>query len=67
MCGRYTLTRTGEKEFIERFGETEFGKLKIVPRFNIAPSQSVLAISKSSTKTTCDFLKWGYIQAGQKT
>lgn len=66
MCGRYSLTRIGEKEFIERFGIGEFGELKTVPRFNIAPSQSVMAVVQFAGKSSCEFLKWGYIPSWAK-
>jgi putative SOS response-associated peptidase YedK len=44
----------------------DFGELGSVPRFNIAPSQDILTIFQLAGKTSCEFLKWGYIPSWAK-
>jgi putative SOS response-associated peptidase YedK len=58
MCGRFTLTRSGE-EVAEAFGLDQAPE--IVPRYNIAPSQPVLAVRQLAPEAarTCALLRWG--------
>ncbi len=63
MCGRFTLT-VDPAELQEQFEGTSFPE-KFAPRFNIAPSQPVLAISNDGRKTA-DFLLWGLIPSWAK-
>jgi putative SOS response-associated peptidase YedK len=58
MCGRFTLT-VDPAELQEKFGEYTFPK-HFAPRFNIAPSQPVLAIPNDE-KFKVDFFVWGLI------
>jgi putative SOS response-associated peptidase YedK len=58
MCGRFTLT-VDPAELQDIFGEYVF-PTKFAPRFNIAPSQPVLAIPNDE-KNTADFFIWGLI------
>lgn len=58
MCGRFTLT-VDPADLQEKFGEYTFPK-KFAPRFNIAPSQPVLAIPNDE-KFKADFFVWGLI------
>ncbi|HUG34117.1 MAG TPA: SOS response-associated peptidase [Anaerolineales bacterium] len=58
MCGRFTLT-VDPAELQEKFGEYTFPK-KFAPRFNIAPTQPVLAIPNDD-KFKADFFVWGLI------
>jgi len=58
MCGRFTLT-VDPAELEERFGNYTFPK-KFAPRFNIAPTQPVLAIPNND-KFKADFFVWGLI------
>lgn len=58
MCGRFTLT-VDPSELQEKFGQYTFPK-KFSPRFNIAPSQPVLAIPNDE-KFKADFFVWGLI------
>lgn len=58
MCGRFSLTeeiynlkRQFEFEFLEEFG----------PRYNIAPSQMVLAIGQNKGARKGAYLKWGLV------
>jgi len=58
MCGRFTLT-VDPAELQEKFGGYVFPK-KFAPRFNIAPTQPVLAIPNDE-KFRADFFVWGLI------
>ncbi len=44
MCGRYTLTNPDPKRLRLRFGIDEPFEFDERPRFNIAPTDSVLAV-----------------------
>lgn len=60
MCGRFTLT-VDPSELQEKFGNYTFpARAKFAPRFNIAPSQPVLAIPNDE-KFRADFFVWGLI------
>jgi putative SOS response-associated peptidase YedK len=63
MCGRFTLT-VDPAELQDRFGEYDFPK-KFAPRFNIAPTQPVLAIPNDG-KNKADFFVWGLIPSWSK-
>lgn len=60
MCGRYTL-RTPPAELAEFFGL--FREPDVRPRYNIAPTQSVLAIrfDENATPREPVLLRWGLI------
>ncbi len=58
MCGRFTLT-VNPADLKDAFNEYIFPP-KFGPRFNIAPSQPVLAIPNDE-KNTADFFTWGLI------
>jgi putative SOS response-associated peptidase YedK len=62
MCGRFALTidPADLQEFAEYTLPTKFA-----PRFNIAPTQPVLAIPNDGTKTA-DFFVWGLIPSWAK-
>ncbi len=62
MCGRFTLTVDPaelQDTFRDTIGETIFPK-KFAPRFNLAPSQPVLAIPNDGLHKA-DFFVWGLI------
>ena len=63
MCGRFTLT-VDPAELQDQFEGISFPE-KYAPRFNIAPSQPVLAIPNDGTKMA-DFLLWGLIPSWAK-
>lgn len=63
MCGRFTLT-IDPAELQEKYGNTEFPQ-KFAPRFNIAPSQPVLAIPNDG-QNKADFFVWGLIPSWAK-
>ena len=58
MCGRFTLT-VDPSQLQEAFGDFTF-PTQFAPRFNIAPSQPVLAIPNDA-KNKADFFSWGLI------
>ena len=58
MCGRLTLT-VNPDELEKTFSEYTFPS-KFAPRFNIAPTQPVLAIPNDD-KNEADFFVWGLI------
>jgi putative SOS response-associated peptidase YedK len=63
MCGRFTLV-AGEEELQAQFEGIEF-PTKFAPRYNIAPSQPVLAIPNDGTHTAGFFI-WGLIPSWAK-
>ena len=58
MCGRFTLT-VDPAEALDTFSNYSFPE-KFAPRFNIAPTQPILAIPNDD-KFTADFFIWGLI------
>ena len=59
MCGRFTLTTTA-RGLAEEF-EVEIDK-SLSPRYNIAPSQPILAIGQNETnQRILDVMQWGLI------
>ncbi len=63
MCGRFTLT-VDPAQLQDAFGDYIFPD-QFAPRFNIAPSQPVLAIPNNG-KNTADFFMWGLIPSWSK-
>jgi len=63
MCGRFTLT-VDPAELQEAFAGYSFPS-KFAPRFNIAPSQPVLAIPNDG-RNAADFFVWGLIPSWSK-
>jgi putative SOS response-associated peptidase YedK len=63
MCGRFTLT-VDPAELKEKFPGTEFPP-QFAPRFNIAPSQPILAIPNDG-QNRADFFVWGLIPSWAK-
>src|ERR1700722_988753 len=58
MCGRFTL-RTSPRLVAETFGLPDAPDF--LPRFNVAPTQSVLAIRARDGVRSASFLRWGLI------
>jgi putative SOS response-associated peptidase YedK len=66
MCGRFTLTATIE-EIMDRFEVQSFLEQEYYsPSYNIAPSQSVLAVINDGKSNRMGFLKWGLIPTWTK-
>ena len=63
MCGRFTLT-VDPAEIADTFGSFTF-PIQFAPRYNIAPSQPVLAIPNDA-KNKADFFIWGLIPSWAK-
>ncbi len=63
MCGRFTLT-VDPAELQDAFQNYNFPD-QFAPRFNIAPTQPVLAIPNNG-KNTADFFLWGLIPSWSK-
>lgn len=63
MCGRFTLT-VDPAELQDAFGDYIFPE-HFAPRFNIAPTQPVLAIPNDG-KNKADFFLWGLIPSWSK-
>jgi putative SOS response-associated peptidase YedK len=63
MCGRFCLTANPE-ELEEIFAGFTFPE-QFAPRFNIAPTQPVLAIPNDA-RNAADFLLWGLIPSWSK-
>lgn len=63
MCGRFVLTADGQ--MIQQQFNLETAPSETVPRYNIAPSQPVLAISNQDPKHTT-FFQWGLIPSWAK-
>ena len=63
MCGRFTLT-VDPAELQENFGEYKM-PARFAPRFNIAPTQPVLAIPNDG-QNKADFFVWGLIPSWAK-
>jgi putative SOS response-associated peptidase YedK len=63
MCGRFTLT-VDPAELQDAFADYKFPP-KFAPRFNIAPSQPILAIPNDG-KNKADFFVWGLIPSWAK-
>jgi putative SOS response-associated peptidase YedK len=58
MCGRYTL-HTAFETLQKHFQVSN--QLKLIPRFNIAPSQSVAAVRMGTTDWELAMLTWGLV------
>jgi len=62
MCGRYTLTDPDPRLLRFRFGLTEEAKIEQEPRFNVAPTDPVLAIRLNEEgQREPGVLRWGLI------
>jgi putative SOS response-associated peptidase YedK len=61
MCGRFTLTVTVD-QLIDRFDiEMFLQEEEYNPSYNVAPSQSVLAVINDGSRKRMGFLRWGLI------
>jgi putative SOS response-associated peptidase YedK len=58
MCGRYSL-RTPAEELARKFGARKAAQAS--PRYNIAPSQEVLAVTNAGGERELTTLVWGLI------
>jgi putative SOS response-associated peptidase YedK len=58
MCGRFLLMTSG-KNIAEEFGLADFPEL--FPRYNVAPTQPVLAVRAGATGREAALLRWGLV------
>jgi putative SOS response-associated peptidase YedK len=63
MCGRFTLKSPGRTKFD---GVNHSHLPPLFPRYNIAPTQSVLAIVQREAEREAAFLQWGLIPSWSK-
>ena len=61
MCGRFTLTNPNPRRLRLRFGITEEAEIEEAPRFNIAPTDPVLAVRERADEREIGKLRWGLI------
>ncbi len=61
VCGRYTLVDPDPRILRMRFGLNEDAKLACKPRFNIAPTDPVLAVRELAKERQPGDLRWGLI------
>ena len=62
MCGRYTLTDPDPRLLRFRFGLSESAEIDQPPRYNVAPTDPVLAIRLDGEgRTEPGILRWGLI------
>lgn len=60
MCGRFTLRNPRRAKFDR---PPVGGLFNLVPRYNIAPSQTVLAITEHNGEPKTSFYQWGLVPA----
>jgi putative SOS response-associated peptidase YedK len=63
MCGRYTLIRLDD--VLEKFPWIEHSPPDLVPRYNIAPTQAILAVANDKPDEFTHF-KWGLVPSWAK-
>ena len=63
MCGRYTLSTSSLNKLLAQFAAELPKEITYRPRYNIAPSQRVLAVRqiKQGAKRELIELRWGLI------
>ena len=62
MCGRFTLTVSGET-IADFFGLAEVPAS--APRYNVAPTQQVLALTASDQGPQVAWYRWGLVPIAQ--
>lgn len=60
MCGRYSLFASKE-DLMERFDIFQWEELEWIERYNVAPSQQVLAVVRGMDGNRAGFLRWGLV------
>lgn len=61
MCGRYTLANPNPRRLRLRFGVNEAAEIAEEPRFNIAPTDPVLAVRALADEREIGLLRWGLV------
>ncbi len=65
MCGRFTL-RANPADIVAHFGVDEVPEEIFLPRFNIAPSQTVATVRLDTDHRTLRMARWGLIPGWAK-
>ena len=63
MCGRFTLKSPGRTKFAQMYPSH---LPPLLPRYNIAPSQNILAIIQVGYEPEASLLQWGLIPSWSK-
>jgi len=63
MCGRYAQ-RTDPKQLAKVFGVAEVPEVE--PRYNIAPTQDIVAVQQTADDREMTFYKWGLVPSWAK-
>jgi len=64
MCGRFSLV---ELQLIHKTFQVANRQLELLPHYNIAPSQSILAVrNDEENHRELTYLRWGFIPRWQK-
>jgi putative SOS response-associated peptidase YedK len=61
MCGRYTLANPDPKRLRLRFGLPDLAEIAEEPRYNIAPTDPVLAVRERAEERDLGRLRWGLL------
>lgn len=61
MCGRFTLANPNPRRLRLRFGISEEAEVGEEPRFNIAPTDPVLAVRETADERELGRLRWGLV------
>jgi putative SOS response-associated peptidase YedK len=69
MCGRFTITVDLEdlRAYLsESFDIHDLSKDIVVPRYNVAPGQHIIAVINDGKKNRVGLIKWGFVPAFAK-
>ena len=61
MCGRFTLSNPNPRRLRLRFGINEAAEIDEDPRFNIAPTDPILAVRERAEEREIGTLRWGLV------
>jgi putative SOS response-associated peptidase YedK len=59
MCGRFTLHT--EKELLARRFRVDLTSVEWAPRYNVAPTQPVLAVRERGAERDAEIMRWGLV------
>ncbi len=65
MCGRYSLT-VDKKKLLDEFHLQDEHLKNFAPRYNIAPSQPVLAVASEQNHPKLELFQWGLVPSWSK-
>ena len=64
MCGRFMLTIIEDR--LDKLLGVDFAVWELIARYNIAPSQPVLAVRQHNGKRESVMLRWGFVPSWAK-